>query len=165
MLMKLEVSISSPIIYWACWNISFLFSWFIKYVANDCQVCVVRPRLQIFYILLLLSICQDMAKKDEGNPQKSDDEAEKKAGSGDEEDEIEEEGYDEEDVEVRLRMRTWNCYCTSVECKRKRLRWRFPCCSLQENDYNESYFDNGETFAADSDDNMDAEATYWECAN
>lgn len=105
MLTKLEVSISSAIIYWARWNNSFLFSWFIKHVANDCQVFVVRLRLQIFYILLLLSLCQDMAKKDEGNPQKSDDEAEKKAGSGDEEDEIEEEGYDEEDIEVRLHMR------------------------------------------------------------
>lgn len=31
---------------------------------------------------------------------------------------------------------------------------------VEDNDYNESYFDNGETFAADSDDNMDAEATY-----
>lgn len=52
-----------------------------------------------------------MAKKDEGQPQKSDDETEKKAGSGDEEDEIEEEAYDEEDIEVGLRMRTLNCYC------------------------------------------------------
>lgn len=33
--------------------------------------------------------------------------------------------------------------------------------SLKENDYIESYFDNGEDFAADSDDNMDGEATYW----
>lgn len=33
-------------------------------------------------------------------------------------------------------------------------------CPVQENDYIESYFDNGEDFAADSDDNMDAEATY-----
>ncbi|XP_075895193.1 DNA-directed RNA polymerase III subunit RPC7 [Nelusetta ayraudi] len=76
----------------------------------------------------MLTKLEDMAKKDEGNPQKSDDEAEKKAGSGDEEDEIEEEGYDEEDIE--------------------------------ENDYIENYFDNGENFAADSDENMDAEATY-----
>lgn len=30
----------------------------------------------------------------------------------------------------------------------------------QENDYIESYFDNGEDFAAESDDNMDGEATY-----
>uniref|UniRef100_A0A8C6V181 DNA-directed RNA polymerase III subunit n=1 Tax=Neogobius melanostomus TaxID=47308 RepID=A0A8C6V181_9GOBI len=30
----------------------------------------------------------------------------------------------------------------------------------EDNDYNESYFDNGEDFAADSDDNMDGEATY-----
>lgn len=51
-----------------------------------------------------------MAKKDEGNPQKSDDETEKKAGS-EEEDEIEEEGYDEEDIEeVGLCMRTLKCY-------------------------------------------------------
>lgn len=32
--------------------------------------------------------------------------------------------------------------------------------SAQENDYIDSYFDNGEDFAADSDDNMDGEATY-----
>lgn len=32
--------------------------------------------------------------------------------------------------------------------------------SLKDNDYIESYFDNGEDFAADSDDNMDGEATY-----
>lgn len=37
--------------------------------------------------------------------------------------------------------------------------------SPQENDYIESYFDNGENFAADSDDNMDGEATYWDSAN
>uniref|UniRef100_A0A8C8E2U5 Polymerase (RNA) III (DNA directed) polypeptide G n=1 Tax=Oryzias sinensis TaxID=183150 RepID=A0A8C8E2U5_9TELE len=30
----------------------------------------------------------------------------------------------------------------------------------EENDYIESYFDNGEDFAAESDDNMDGEATY-----
>ncbi|KAM9810702.1 DNA-directed RNA polymerase III subunit RPC7 [Neosynchiropus ocellatus] len=30
----------------------------------------------------------------------------------------------------------------------------------EDNDYIESYFDNGEDFAADSDDNMDGEATY-----
>ncbi|XP_013867989.1 DNA-directed RNA polymerase III subunit RPC7 [Austrofundulus limnaeus] len=30
----------------------------------------------------------------------------------------------------------------------------------EENDYIESYFDNGEDFAADSDENMDGEATY-----
>lgn len=30
----------------------------------------------------------------------------------------------------------------------------------QENDYIDSYFDNGEDFAAGSDDNMDGEATY-----
>ncbi|XP_051806735.1 DNA-directed RNA polymerase III subunit RPC7 isoform X1 [Acanthochromis polyacanthus] len=30
----------------------------------------------------------------------------------------------------------------------------------EENDYIDSYFDNGEDFAADSDDNMDGEATY-----
>lgn len=48
---------------------------------------------------ILPSICQDMAKKDEGNPQKSDDETEKKAGSGAEDDEVEEEVYDEEDIE------------------------------------------------------------------
>lgn len=57
-------------------------------------------------------IGQDMAKKDEGNAQKSDDETEKKAGSGEEGDEIEEEGYDEEDIEeVGLHARTLKWYC------------------------------------------------------
>lgn len=44
--------------------------------------------------------------------------------------------------------------------------WKFSILlqffSLQANDYIESYFDNGEDFAADSDDNMDGEATYWD---
>lgn len=34
------------------------------------------------------------------------------------------------------------------------------CILLQDNDYIDSYFDNGEDFAAGSDDNMDGEATY-----
>lgn len=59
-----------------------------------------------------LTLLQNIAKKDEGDPQKSDDEAEKKAGSGEEEDQIEEEGIDEEDIEeVGLCMRTLKCYC------------------------------------------------------
>lgn len=36
---------------------------------------------------------------------------------------------------------------------------------LQENDYIDSYFDNGEDFGAGSDDNMDGEATYWACGS
>uniref|UniRef100_A0A3Q3VVV9 DNA-directed RNA polymerase III subunit n=1 Tax=Mola mola TaxID=94237 RepID=A0A3Q3VVV9_MOLML len=78
--------------------------------------------------LKLLSIFQDLEKKNDKNPDKSDDETEKKAGNEDEEEEIEEEEY-EEDIE-------------------------------EENDYIDSYFDNGEDFAAESDDNMDGEATY-----
>lgn len=69
----------------------------------------------------------DLAKKDEGNLEKSDDETEKKTGN--EEEEIEEEAYEEEDVE-------------------------------EENDYIDSYFDNGEEFGAVSDDNVDGEGTY-----
>ncbi|GAA6221022.1 DNA-directed RNA polymerase III subunit RPC7 [Lates japonicus] len=76
----------------------------------------------------MLSKLDALAKKGDGNPEKSDDETEKKPGDEDEE-EIEGEEYDEEDIE-------------------------------EENDYIESYFDNGEDFAADSDDNMDGEATY-----
>lgn len=34
------------------------------------------------------------------------------------------------------------------------------CCVFQETDYIMSYFDNGEGFGGESDDNMD-EATYW----
>ncbi|XP_047447084.1 DNA-directed RNA polymerase III subunit RPC7 isoform X2 [Mugil cephalus] len=76
----------------------------------------------------ILSKLDELAKKDDGNPEQSDDETEKKKANEDEE-EVEEENYDEEDIE-------------------------------EDNDYIESYFDNGEDFAADSDDNMDGEATY-----
>nr|XP_046243048.1 DNA-directed RNA polymerase III subunit RPC7 [Scatophagus argus] len=77
----------------------------------------------------ILSKLDELAKKDDGNPEKSDDETEKKPGNENEEEEIEEDEYDEEDIE-------------------------------EGNDYIENYFDNGEDFAADSDDNMDGEATY-----
>ncbi|XP_034547317.1 DNA-directed RNA polymerase III subunit RPC7 [Notolabrus celidotus] len=78
----------------------------------------------------VLNKLDELAKKDDGNPDKSDDETEKKKGNNEgEEEEIEEEEYDEEDIE-------------------------------EENDYIDSYFDNGEDFAAGSDDNMDGEATY-----
>ncbi|XP_049433895.1 DNA-directed RNA polymerase III subunit RPC7 [Epinephelus fuscoguttatus] len=77
----------------------------------------------------VLSKLDELAKRDDGNPEKSDDETEKKKGNEEDEEEIEAEEYDEEDVE-------------------------------EENDYIDSYFDNGEDFAADSDDNMDGEATY-----
>ncbi|KAK7934135.1 hypothetical protein WMY93_005031 [Mugilogobius chulae] len=74
----------------------------------------------------VLTKLDELAKKDEGTTENSDDEKEKKEN---EEEELEEEGLDEEDIE-------------------------------EDNDYIESYFDNGEDFAADSDDNMDGEATY-----
>ncbi|XP_035514943.1 DNA-directed RNA polymerase III subunit RPC7 [Morone saxatilis] len=77
----------------------------------------------------ILSKLEELAKKDDGNPEKSDDETEKKTGNKDEEEEIEAEEYEEEDIE-------------------------------EDNDYIESYFDNGEDFAPDSDENMDGEATY-----
>ncbi|XP_042344796.1 DNA-directed RNA polymerase III subunit RPC7 [Plectropomus leopardus] len=77
----------------------------------------------------MLNKLDELAKKDDGNAEKSDDETEKKKGNEEDEEEIEAEEYDEEDVE-------------------------------EENDYIDSYFDNGEDFAADSDDNMDGEATY-----
>ncbi|CAJ1068552.1 DNA-directed RNA polymerase III subunit RPC7 [Xyrichtys novacula] len=76
----------------------------------------------------MLNKLDELAKKDDGNPAKSDDEAENKK-ENEEGEEIEEEEYEEEDIE-------------------------------EDNDYIESYFDNGEDFAADSDDNMDGEATY-----
>ncbi|XP_029296443.1 DNA-directed RNA polymerase III subunit RPC7 [Cottoperca gobio] len=77
----------------------------------------------------MLSKLDELAKKDDGNPEKSDEETEKKKGNEEEEEEIEAEEYEEEDVE-------------------------------EENDYIDSYFDNGEEFGAGSDENMDAEATY-----
>ncbi|KAJ0067424.1 hypothetical protein NL108_007881 [Boleophthalmus pectinirostris] len=73
----------------------------------------------------VLSKLDELAKKDDGTTENSDDEKEKKK----ENEELEEEELEEEDLE-------------------------------EENDYIESYFDNGEDFAADSDDNMDGEATY-----
>ncbi|KAM4577493.1 DNA-directed RNA polymerase III subunit RPC7 isoform 2-T2 [Odontesthes bonariensis] len=76
----------------------------------------------------VLNKLEELAKKDDLNPEKSDDETEKKAGNEDEE-EIEGEEFEEEDLE-------------------------------EDNDYIENYFDNGEDFAADSEDNMDGEATY-----
>uniref|UniRef100_A0A1A8FUS8 Polymerase (RNA) III (DNA directed) polypeptide G n=2 Tax=Nothobranchius TaxID=28779 RepID=A0A1A8FUS8_9TELE len=75
----------------------------------------------------IINKLDELAKKDDSNPEKSDDETEKKTGNEDEED-IEEEVYEEELEE--------------------------------DNDYIESYFDNGEDFAAGSDDDMDGEATY-----
>ncbi|XP_068994520.1 DNA-directed RNA polymerase III subunit RPC7 [Embiotoca jacksoni] len=77
----------------------------------------------------MLTKLDELAKKDDGNPEKSDDETEKKKGKEEEEEELEAEAYDEEDIE-------------------------------EDNDYIESYFDNGEDFGAGSDDNMDGEATY-----
>ncbi|XP_026176952.1 DNA-directed RNA polymerase III subunit RPC7 isoform X1 [Mastacembelus armatus] len=78
----------------------------------------------------MLSKLDELAKKDDGNPEKSDDETEKKTGKN----ENEEEEIEEEEYDDE-----------DIE---------------EENDYIESYFDNGEDFAADSDDNMDGEATY-----
>ena len=57
--------------------------------------------------LILMSIFQELEKKDDGNPEKSDDETEKKPGDKEEEEEIEAEEYDEEDIEeVRLQIIT-----------------------------------------------------------
>ncbi|XP_028313323.1 DNA-directed RNA polymerase III subunit RPC7 [Gouania willdenowi] len=73
----------------------------------------------------VLNKLDELAKKDTGNPEKSDEETENAKKS--DEEELEE--FEEEDIE-------------------------------EDNDYIESYFDNGEDFGALSDDNMDAEATY-----
>ncbi|XP_041644398.1 DNA-directed RNA polymerase III subunit RPC7 [Cheilinus undulatus] len=77
----------------------------------------------------MLNKLDELAKRDGGDLEKSDDETEKKKGEEGEEEELEEEVYDEEDIE-------------------------------EENDYIESYFDNGEDFGAGSDDNLGDEATY-----
>ncbi|KAG7489534.1 DNA-directed RNA polymerase III subunit RPC7 [Solea senegalensis] len=78
----------------------------------------------------VLNKLDELAKTEDGNPEKSDDETEKeKKPRGEDEEEVEAEEYEEEDIE-------------------------------EDNDYIESYFDNGEDFAADSDENMDGEATY-----
>lgn len=92
---------------------------------------------------------QDLEKKD-SNPEKSDDETEKKAEN--DEDEAEEEEYEEEDIE-EVRKNVLDVLNLSYTNNR--------VVSWQENDYIDSYFDNGEDFAAGSDDNMDGEATYW----
>lgn len=81
------------------------------------------------------------------NPEKSDEETEKKAEN---EEEVEEEEYDEEDIEEVDQNNVF-----------RNLSWKNDVIfSSQENDYIDSYFDNGEDFAAGSDDNMDGEATY-----
>lgn len=78
----------------------------------------------------VLSKLDELEKKDDGNPEKSDDESKKKTGNEEEE---------EEEIEAE----------------------EYDEEDIEEgNDYIESYFDNGEDFAADSDDNMDGEATY-----
>ncbi|KAM3611934.1 uncharacterized protein V6R79_026118 [Siganus canaliculatus] len=78
----------------------------------------------------MLRKLDELAKNDGDNPEKSDDETEKKPKKNEEEEE-EIEGEEYEEEDIE-----------------------------EENDYIESYFDNGEDFAADSDDNMDGEATY-----
>lgn len=95
------------------------------------------------------SAFQDLEKRD-SNPEKSDDETEKK-GENDEE-EVAEEEYNEEDIEEV-------CY-KCVGCTKSAIQKKNHTFSWQENDYIDSYFDNGEDFAAGSDDNMDGEATY-----
>lgn len=92
--------------------------------------------------------CQDLEKKD-SNPEKSDEETEKKAGN--DEEEVEEEEYEEEDIE-EVRKKCLGLTQSVVQKKK--------IFSSQENDYIDSYFDNGEDFGAGSDDNMDGEATY-----
>lgn len=67
----------------------------------------------------MLSIFQDLAKKDDGNTEKSDDETEKKAGSGEEEEEIEEAEYEEDIEEVGLHLITRN-YAKCAKCKHKK---------------------------------------------
>lgn len=83
------------------------------------------------------------------NPEKSDEETEKKAEN--EEEEVEEE-YDEEDIEEVDQ--------NNVPLEICHVKIMLVIFSLQENDYIDSYFDNGEDFGAGSDDNMDGEATY-----
>ncbi len=114
-----------------------------------------------------MSIFQELAKKDDGTTEKSDDEKEKKTGNEDEDNEIEEE-FDEEDLEeVRLQITFWrlSCFSQTILLTGKKQSQYLTFLSLQANDYIESYFDNGEDFAADSDDNMDGEATYWDSWN
>lgn len=118
---------------------SSLFLWF----KNTIKVCYKGKT----------ALLQDLEKKD-SNPEKSDDETEKKADS-DEEEAVEEE-YNEEDIE-EVRKNVLDVLNVTYK---NNLTF-----SWQENDYIDSYFDNGEDFAAGSDDNMDGEATYWACGN
>ncbi|KAK5871601.1 hypothetical protein PBY51_004472 [Eleginops maclovinus] len=78
----------------------------------------------------MLTKLDELEKKDDGNPEKSDDEAEKKKGN---------EGEEEEEIEAEEYDEE------DVE---------------EENDYIDSYFDNGEDFGAGSDENIDGEGTY-----
>ena len=92
-----------------------------------------------------------MAKKDDGTAENSDDDEKKKK---EEEEEPEEEELDEDDAEeVCIKYNTFISSAVAFTDN--------SFCPRQDNDYNDNYFDNGEDFAADSDDNMDGEATYW----
>lgn len=63
------------------------------------MACTENMLENVFYISSFSLFCQELAKKDDGNPEKSDDETEKKTGNEEEEEEIEAEEYDEEDIE------------------------------------------------------------------
>ncbi|XP_033947074.1 DNA-directed RNA polymerase III subunit RPC7 [Pseudochaenichthys georgianus] len=79
----------------------------------------------------MLTKLDELEKKDDGNPEKSDDETEKKKVN---------EGEEEEEIEAEEYDEE------DVE---------------EENDYIDSYFDNGEDFGgAGSDENVDGEGTY-----
>lgn len=74
--------------------------------------------MQMFYTNnLISSIFQDLAKKADGNPEKSDEETEKKAEDESKDEEIDEE-YEEEDIEevgLELTIRPFKC----IKCNPK----------------------------------------------
>ncbi|XP_071389972.1 DNA-directed RNA polymerase III subunit RPC7 [Centroberyx affinis] len=83
----------------------------------------------------MLTKLDELEKKDDGNAEKSDEEKEK------EKEKEKKKGGEDEEEEIE-----------EEEYDEEDLE--------EENDYIDSYFDNGEDFAAGSDDNMDGEATY-----
>ncbi|XP_071783606.1 DNA-directed RNA polymerase III subunit RPC7 [Centroberyx gerrardi] len=83
----------------------------------------------------MLTKLDELEKKDDGSAEKSDDEKEK------EKEKEKKKGGEDEEEEIE-----------EEEYDEEDLE--------EENDYIDSYFDNGEDFAAGSDDNMDGEATY-----
>lgn len=114
-----------------------------------------------------MCVCQTLEKEEErgseGEEEEQEEEGDEKKKKQQEEEEAEgEEEYDEEFEEVtQLLEIKWNISASASSEGPLHGTKQFLWTSRpQETDYVMSYFDNGEDFGGDSDDNMD-EAIYW----